>query len=335
MDQWIAGMTRLIDDRAGLWLADGVGEAPPACAVVGTSGTTGTAKRVVLSRQALLAAASAAHTRLGFTATWHLALSPRYVAGLMVIVRGLEGDGIRQADPSLTDLAPAPGRNAVSVVPTQLYRALDDPGRAAALAAFDAVLVGGAALDPGLRTRAVDAGIRVVETYGTSETCGGVVWDGVPLPGVEVRLGESGRISIAGPTLFDGYLGAPDLTADTLVDGAVVTRDRGHWADGRLVIDGRIDDVVISGGVNVDLADVRRAVAAIDADTEVLAVDDPEWGARIVLVATRGAIDLWRDRLRPALPPAALPRQLLLVDAVPRTAGGKPDREKLLELLRS
>lgn len=332
----MAAVTGMLAGGDGLWLADGPGEAPPGTTVVGTSGSTGSAKRVILPRGALAAAADAAHQRLGFAPTWHLALSPRYVAGLMVLVRGVLGGGVRGADPSLADLTPAPGRNAVSLVPTQLYRALGDPERAAVLARFDAVLVGGAALDRGLRARAEAAGVPVVSTYGMSETCGGVVWDGVPLPGVDVRLGPDGRIAIAGPTLFRGYLDRPDLTAEALVDGAVLTRDRGHTEPGgRLVIDGRIDDVVISGGVNVDLAAVRGAVAGIDPETEVLAVADDEWGVRLVLFARGGDLAGWRDLLRGALPAAALPRQLVCVDPLPRTAGGKPDREKLLELLRS
>lgn len=334
VDQWSARVGRFLGGGPGLWLADGEAEAPAGCAVVGTSGSTGAAKRVVLGRDALTAAADAAHARLGFTATWHLVLAPRYVAGLMVLVRGLRGDGVRYADPSLNDLDPAPGRNAISVVPTQLYRALADPARAAALARFDAVLVGGSAFDAGLRGRAEAAGIRVIATYGMSETCGGVVWDGVALPGVEVRLGPDGRVAIAGPTVFRGYHGEPDLTAETLVGGAVLTRDRAHWADGRLVVDGRLDDVVISGGVNVDLAAVRRAVTAVDPHTEVLAVPDAEWGVRLVLFAESGDLGGWRDRLRPVLPAAAIPRQLV-VCPLPLTGGGKPDREKLLELLRS
>ncbi|HQD21475.1 MAG TPA: AMP-binding protein, partial [Arachnia sp.] len=178
MQHILDGVRGLLDRGEGLWLADGEGAAPAGTAVVGTSGSTGEPKRVVLRRDALVAAARAAEERLGFAATWHLALDPRYVAGLMVLVRGLLGDGVAEAGPDLATLRPREGRNAVSLVATQLYRALTSPGTTRALAAFDAVLVGGAALAPGLRARAEAVGIRVIETYGMSETCGGVVWDG-------------------------------------------------------------------------------------------------------------------------------------------------------------
>ncbi len=324
-----------LDGGPGLWLADGDGVAPDGCAVVATSGSTGSAKLVILSRSALVAAAEAAAHRLGYSATWHLALSPRYVAGLMVLVRGLLGAGVREASTSLGDLDPAPGRNCLSIVSTQLYRALENPETASRLAAFDAVLVGGAALGAELRARAEAAGVPVIETYGMSETCGGVVWDGVPLPGVDIQLGEHGRVAIAGPTVFAGYLGRPELTAATLVDGAVLTADRAHVADGRIAIDGRFDDVVISGGVNVDLAVVRAAVAALDPETAVLSEPDAEWGVSVVLVATGGTLAGWRDRLRGSLPSPFLPRRLVLVDRLPRTQGGKPDRAKLRHLLDS
>lgn len=336
MQHILDGVRAVLDGGAGLWLADGEGSAPAGTAVVGTSGSTGEPKLVVLDGQALTAAAEAAAGRLGFTATWHLALDPRYVAGLMVLVRGLLGDGVADAGPDLSRLQVRDGRNAVSLVATQLYRALRAPGTARVLAAMDAVLVGGAPLGAELRARAEAAGIRVIETYGMSETCGGVVWDGVPLPGVEARLGEKDRIELAGPTVFDGYLGRPDLTAAVLRDGAFLTGDRGHVApDGRLVVDGRLDDVVQSGGVNVDLAAVRAAAAALDPETAVLAVDDEEWGARVVLVATGGTLGDWRDRLRPALPAACLPRELVVVDRIPRGLGGKPDRAAIARVTRS
>ncbi len=375
-----------LDGGPGLWLAPGEGVAPADCVVVATSGSTGEAKHVVLHREALIAAARAAEDRLGFTATWHLTLAPQYVAGLMVLVRGRLGDGVRTASSDLTDLCLAPGRNCLSIVATQLYRALEAPALAATLAGFDAVLVGGAALRPELRSRAEDAGIPVIETYGMSETCGGVVWDGVPLPGVEITLGEQGRVRVGGPMVFEGYLDPADgeaagalrrvavlassdatrsgtsavlASSDATRSGTsavperesyerrrapaaspapqppVVTNDRGRWDGDRLVIEGRVDDVVVSGGVNVDLAEVRRAVLAVEPEAEVLAVDDPEWGARIVLFAPSGPLQRWRDKLRSHLPAAALPRQLVVVEELPRTAGGKPDRKCLLELVKS
>lgn len=334
-------MTDLADALAGflsggdgLWLAPGSGEPPEGCLVVSSSGSTGAPKPIALSRAALRAAAEAATMRLGFTATWHLTLSPSYVAGLMVMVRGILGEGVIRSDASLNDLNRGQGRACVSIVATQLYRALGDPALTAALAQFDAVLVGGSSLRPELRARAEKAGVAVIETYGMSETCGGVVWDGRPLPGVDVRIGEGGRIAIAGPSVFSGYIGRDDLTAATLVGGAVLTSDRGHLDGERLVVDGRIDDVVISGGVNVDLAVVRAAVAGFEPESAVFAVEDAEWGARVVLFAPKGGLEQWRDRLRGALPAAYLPRQVVHVAPLPRTAGGKPDRGKLLHLAR-
>ena len=101
------------------------------------------------------------------------------------------------------------------------------------------------------------------------------------------------------------------------------------------MIDGRVDDVVFSGGVNVDLAEVRRAVARLEPESEVIVVPDDEWGVRLVLCVPSGDLASWRERLRPVLPAAALPRQLLLVGTLPRTEGGKPDRAALLERARA
>ncbi|HMR48787.1 MAG TPA: AMP-binding protein [Arachnia sp.] len=336
-------VARMLRGEEGLWLADG---APPVGwrgdgAVVQTSGSAGASKHVVLSRRALVAAAEATTCWLGGAATWHLALAPRYVAGLMVLVRGRLGAGLRFASSGLSDLDPTPGPNAISVVPTQLYRAVRHPGTAAMLARFDAVLVGGAALAPELRARAEERGIRVVETYGMSETCGGIVYDGHPLPGATVRTVPDdraprgyGRVVLGGPTLFDGYLGEPDLTAEVLVDGGLHTGDWGRVERGSLVVGGRLDDVVVTGGVNIDVALVRAAAARLDPDTDVIAVPDDEWGARIVLAATAGDLASWRERLGAELPRPALPRQLLVLPALPRTAGGKPDRATLRRLAR-
>ena len=308
-----AEVSRMLDGGPALWLADGPRPRLPrdVGAVVQTSGTTGTARRVVLSREALRAAARAARERVGGDLTWHLALPGRYVAGLMVQVRSaVAGRRAPVVPTDLEGLAPTGDGDAISLVPTQLHRALGDAAVTQRLRAFDLILLGGAPLGAGLRERARDAGLAVVESYGMSETSGGVVWDGKPLPGVWIGLCD-GRVSIGGPTLFDGYLDDPAATAEAMEEGTLLTHDRGRWEGGRLVITGRVDDVVISGGVNVDLAEVRAAAARIDPETAVLAVPDAEWGTRVVLFAPGGDLAGWREALAGALPRTWLPRQLV------------------------
>ncbi|WP_314814658.1 AMP-binding protein [Arachnia propionica] len=329
-----AEVSRMLDGGPALWLADGPRPRLPrdVGAVVQTSGTTGTARRVVLSREALRAAARAARERVGGDLTWHLALPGRYVAGLMVQVRSaVAGRRAPVVPTDLEGLAPTGDGDAISLVPTQLHRALGDAAVTQRLRAFDLILLGGAPLGAGLRERAGDAGLAVVESYGMSETSGGVVWDGKPLPGVWIGLCD-GRVSIGGPTLFDGYLDDPAATAEAMEEGTLLTHDRGRWEGGRLVITGRVDDVVISGGVNVDLAEVRAAAARIDPETAVLAVPDAEWGTRVVLFAPGGDLAGWREALAGALPRTWLPRQLVGTP-IPRTPGGKPDREALSGLI--
>ena len=319
-----------------------------AAAIVATSGSTGTPKGVVLSRRALLAAAEGAQGVLG-PMTWTCVLPTTYVAGLMVLVRAhVAGRPVRFASSRLDDLDPAPGANAISIVPTQLFRALERPDVLAGLARYDAILLGGAAVDPALLDEARGRGLNLVTTYGMSETCGGCVWDGVPLPGVAVTLASAdptltsaelveapGRIQLGGDMAFSGYRLRPDLTAQTLSGRTVRTNDRGVWADGRLQVLGRLDDVVISGGVNIDLAEVQRAVEAVCPGTGVaLALPDAEWGQTITLVTTdEHDIAWWRDQLGRHLGRAALPRLLTRLDVLPRTDSGKIDRRSLIRAL--
>ncbi len=137
----------------------------------------------------------------------------------------------------------------VSLVPTQLRRMLD---AGAGLAAFRAILVGGAAVPGSLLADARAAGAQVVTTYGMSETCGGCVYDGMPLDGVSVRTGVGGQIRIGGPVVFSGYRNRPDLTAAALDDGWFVTSDVGELAgDGRLTVHGRADEMINTGGEKV------------------------------------------------------------------------------------
>ncbi len=297
--------------------------------MVATSGSTGTPKRVVLSRSAVLASVAATRHRLGAEGGWVLAVPPTYVAGLQVVLRSL----VAGHDPHLgTDRWPSgPEPWFVSLVPTQLRRMLERPGDATALARAHTVLLGGGPIDPTLREQAADKGISTVATYGAAETCGGCVYDGVPLDGVEVDL-DQGRIRIAGPTLADGYLDDPGLTAETFVDGWFRTRDLGRIESGRLSVLGRIDDVVVSGGLNVPGSEVTARLRAHPGvrDVEVLGVPDAEWGSRVVAFV-EGDLDLDRARDWVALahPRAWAPQQLVVCDQIPRTARGKPDREAL------
>jgi o-succinylbenzoate---CoA ligase len=224
------------------------------------------------------------------------------------------------------------GRRYLSVVPAQLARGLLEEEVATALTQFDAVLVGGGAIAQHLVKRATLAGIHVVSTYGMSETCGGCVFNGVPLDGVQVEIDDRSRIRIRGPVLFSGYRLRPELTAETLHAGTLITADRGVWSAGRLEVLGRADDLVITGGVNVDLAHVesvaREWPGLKDADLAVLAVPDPTWGSRILAVTDHPDADGLRDYLAGHLPRAALPRAIHTLP-IPRTPGGKLDRQRL------
>jgi o-succinylbenzoate---CoA ligase len=310
-------------------------EEPDAAVVLPTSGSTGNPRGVVLSRSALLAAAGAGHDRLGGTGAWVCSLAPHHVAGLMVHVRafvsGIPATVVDQQLTGLPDIVLPDGPAYISLVPTQLYRALRQNDLRTALRRYT-VLLGGAAADRAELERAKELGIRVVTTYGMTETCGGVVYDGVPLDGVHVGLDDDGRISLTGPTTFSGYRLDPDATTEVLDGRTFLTSDRGAWVGGRLDIRGRIDDVVISGGVNVDIAQLQRVVdRALGVErVVVLGVPDPQWGARIVAVTTSDlTLTALHDRLDGRVERSALPRDLRRVDAFPRTSSGKIDRRTI------
>ena len=310
--------------------------AAPEPLVIATSGSTGRPKRVMLSRDAMRASALATHRRLGGPGQWVLNLPPTYVAGVQVLYRcvvaGLEP--VALTSDLATTRARLDGRSYLALVPTQLVRHLRVPDDVTALAAYDAVLVGGGPLDPRVRRQAEDAGIRVVQTYGMSETCGGCVYDGVPLDGVEVRI-DDGHVLLRGPVLFDGYQGEPRRTARTLRDGWLLTQDLGRIGeDGRLHIDGRVDDVVISGGVKVPARAVAAAIARHPSveDVEVVGVPDHEWGERVVAVVTAHLAVSLQDLRDLVEPRSWAPHQLLVVDAIPLLPNGKPDRVRLREL---
>ncbi|MDO9455495.1 AMP-binding protein [Nocardioides sp.] len=305
-------------------------EAPgePEPLVVETSGSSGEPKRVRLSRRAVLASVAATERRLGGSGPWVLKLPPSYVAGVQVVVRSL----VAGHEPWTGDGWPTDEGWFTSLVPTQLLRMLDDTapgGDLDALRRAHTVLLGGGPVDPALRARAAEAGVRVVATYGSAETSGGCVYDGLPLDGVAVTIDADGRIRIGGPTLFSGYEGEPELTTRSLVDGWFVTADAGRFDDdGRLQVLGRVDDVVVSGGVNVPgpaVAARLRAHPLVSA-AEVVGVPDDEWGNRLVafVVGLVGEAEA-RAWVAAAHPRSWAPRQVVVLDAIPLLPNGKPD----------
>jgi len=316
----------------GRWL-----EAPgePAPWVVETSGSTGRPKRVQLSRRAVLASISATECRLGARGRWVLVLPPSYVAGVQVICRSL----VAGHEPLVSSQWPREGTWFTSLVPTQLLRVLDHPDQVAALRTAHTVLLGGGPMDPALRARAEAEGLRVVATYGMAETAGGCVYDGMPLDGVALALGDGGRIRIGGPTIFDGYEGDPVHSAQVLVAGWFLTSDAGRIdEDGHLQVLGRLDDMVVSGGVNVPAAAVAARLREHPAvsDVEVLGVPDQEWGTRVVAFVVGPVSEQEvRDFVADRHPRSWAPRQVVALDALPLLANGKTDRLALRELARA
>jgi O-succinylbenzoic acid--CoA ligase len=226
----------------------------------------------------------------------------------------------------------------VSVVPTQLVRLLAERGGAGALARYRCVLVGGAAAGAAALGQARAAGVRLVTTYGMSETCGGCVYDGVPLDGVTVREGADGRLRISGPVLMNRYHGRPDLTAAALVaspagDTEFVTSDLGLVDGGLVVVRGRADDVINTGGHKVVPGEVAAVLSGCPGVREVVVIGrpDPEWGERVTAVvvpddpAEPPGLELLRTHVRARLPRYACPSEVVLTEAIPVLPSGKPD----------
>jgi O-succinylbenzoic acid--CoA ligase len=312
--------------------------------VVVTSGSTGSGRGVLLSADAVRASATATLDRLGGPGSWLLALPVSAIAGLQVLCRsevaGRPAVSLSKGEPLAAAVArmPAGDRRYTALVPTQLVRFLDaEPD---ALRAFDAVLVGGAATDPALLDRARSLDVRVVTTYGMTETAGGCVYDGTPLDGVSVRVTDGG-VELAGPVLARGYRLDPAGTAAAFAGGWFRTRDAGTLDDaGRLTVLGRLDDVVISGGVNVAPAAVEAALREHPgvADAVVVGRPDPEWGQRVVaavvpLGGPAPELAELRRWVTARLGAPAAPRQLHVLDAVPTLHTGKPDRRAVAALI--
>ncbi|WP_457254065.1 o-succinylbenzoate--CoA ligase [Pedococcus sp. P5_B7] len=337
---------------------DGAAPDEGTAVVVGTSGSTGSPKLAMLPARSLAASATATHGRLGGPGAWLLAMPPHHIAGVQVLLRcvaagtepgfvdlsdGFTPDAFSSAATRFAETT-AGARRYTALVPTQLVRLLADEAATAALAGLDAVLVGGAASPPALLARARAVGVRAVTTYGMSETCGGCVYDGEPLTGTTVRADPDGRLLLGGPTLATGYLGRPDLTAAafmTDVDGTrwFRTDDVGHRDEQGWHVDGRLDDLITTGGLKVAPRLVEEALTALPgiAEAVVVGTHDDDWGQVVsaaIVPSPEGqrpgsaapTVTTLREQLRGILPAHALPRRVLVLTAIPLRGPGKPDR---------
>ncbi len=292
--------------------------------VVATSGTSAAPKAVVLTHEAVRAAAWAVSERLGVEPAsdrWLACLPLSHMGGLAVVTRalvtgtalelhaGFDPDAVNDSSATLT-----------SLVPTMLDRGVRADR-------FRRVLVGG---DADWRTRAPN----VVHTYGMTETGEGVVHDGWPLEGGEVRTDDEGQLRVRGPMLLRCYRDGTDPKDS---QGWLPTGDLGRVVEGRVEVQGRLSNVIVTGGEKVRPEQVELVLAAHSdvRDVAVAGVPDPEWGQRVVAwVVPRDpsappTLASLRRAAREVLPPFAAPKELVLVDDLPRTPSGKRRRARL------
>ena len=324
--------------------------------VLATSGTAGAPKGVELSRRAFIASADASAAVLGWRSEdrWLLALPPAHVGGLSILTRCLLGrrtvvvetaSGFDAA--SLIKTIEQRRVTLLSLVPAMLRRVLDQAPAWQPPPHLRAVLLGGAAASPALCAAARARGWPLVTTYGLTEACSQVATQrpmdqagtsldgddcGLPLPGMRVRVAEDGVIEVGGPSLMTRYLPATTEQPFT-ADGWLRTGDRGRLdALGRVHILGRADDLIVTGGENVDPLEVEQALETHPAIRAacVFGVDSPAWGqavaAAVVLDGPRPRDTDLSAHLRGCLAGFKVPRFLTVVDGFAITAAGKRDR---------
>jgi len=308
--------------------------------VVATSGSTGDAKEVGLSAPALLASARATNEFFGAEAgqTWSLLLPLTHIAGVNVLMRSMELGATAIDARQITGAYPY--ADFTAIVPTQLFRALNgDSYLLEHLASAKAVLVGGAALDSKLANQAHTAGINIVESYGMTETCGGCIYGGQAIGGTSFAIDENGLIKISSEMLATTYLNDPSGWGSKFKDGYFLTSDLGEIKDGKLKIIGRADDVIVTGGENISLAQVESILDQTFSGIEcaAFAIADPQWGQALHL-AIAGSIKPDESAINQSLSAqisnAAKVKGFIYLDKLPRTALDKVDRQELAEALK-
>jgi O-succinylbenzoic acid--CoA ligase len=315
----------LVGDGPTLGFGEIASEFAPnnAAVVIGTSGTTGSPKEVLLTSTALISSARASNKYIGakFGETWSLLLPLTHIAAVNVIVRAMEL-GTTPIDLRNFE-GQYPKADYTAIVPTQLFRALNgDQNLLNHLQSAKAVLVGGAALSQALREQAELSGIKIITTYGMTETCGGCVYDGTTLEGVEIEI-RNGTIFIKGPVLASSI---------SLNDGWYETSDLGEHHNGQLAVIGRSDDVIISGGENLSLNAVENSLATAFPDTQfaAFAIENSQWG-QTLQVAVVGTIsdDQITAHLEEDLGRYAKPKGIHRMNSLPLLSIGKIDRKSL------
>ena len=314
------GACAVIDPSGEHHIGDGIPTEPGDARVMATSGSTGVPKGVVLTHDAVAASATATSARLGVGDAdhWLACLPLAHVGGLSVVTRalltGTRLTVLARFDADAVVLAAGAGATLTSLVATALLRI--DPS------IFRCIVLGGSRPPR-------DRPPNTVTTYGLTETGSGIVYDGTPLDGVDLRISDDREILIRCPMMLRCYR---DGTTPFDAEGWLHTGDLGEFLpDGRLHVAGRAGDLIISGGENIWPEAVEAALLdhpLVD-DVGVTGVDDPEWGQRVVAwvvpvdAATAPTLAQLRDHASIALPAFMAPRQLVLIDQLPRTALGK------------
>jgi O-succinylbenzoic acid--CoA ligase len=298
--------------------------------LVSTTGSSGPSREIELTAAALIASAKASNNYLAakFGETWSLLLPLTHVAAVNVLVRSLEL-GTIPVDLTIFQ-GDYPKVDYTAIVPTQLYNSLNGDDRLLKhLQSAKAVLVGGAALNQNLADQAAAAGINVITTYGSSETCGGCVYNGTPLPGVKIAISDSGLIKISGPTL------AANLILDA--DGFYLTSDLGEFDGATLVVKGRSDDVIITGGENISLSEIEEVISENFASSEfaAYAIASEKWGQELQIASVNAPLDFQErvsDLLVNKFGSAAKPKRFVQLTELPLIGIGKVDRNALAQI---
>jgi len=302
----------------------------PTKVIVGTTGSSGITKRVRLSINAIAKSAELSNNFLGAVSgdVWSLLLPTNHIAGVNVLARaaklGSEVVGVNQT------------ANYTAIVPTQLHRALTaDSKLLEHLQKCRAVLLGGSPASKTILDSAAKAGINVITTYGMTETSGGCVYDNKALPGVSVMVDTSGRLMIKGPILAEGYEDNEQLWNTKFNDGWFLTSDLGKVENNAVLIIGREDDVIISGGENISLTAIENELISNFPNVNFLAtaIPDSEWGEKLCLISDA---QLDQDKvsqvLKVNLGKQFVPKEFLVLKQIPEIGIGKPDRVKASQL---